>query len=342
MTVAVIGAGSWGTAVARHLAQQGCDVRLWSHSAEIAEGINTAHRNPRYLSDIDLPASVVAYTDLAECLDGASAVVFVVPSSALREVAHASAPYIAAEIPVIVLTKGIEYDTGMLMTEVVTDELGGQERIACLCGPNHAEEVSKDLPSAAVVAAPDEAIATYFQKLFHADTFRVYVSDDVIGVEICAAAKNVVAIACGIVRGMGMGDNTSAVLMTRGLAEMSRLIAARGGQPLTCMGLAGMGDLVATCTSPHSRNQTFGAAFSQGETLEEYEERTHMVVEGARACRSIRALAQRLGVEVPIADGVYDLLYNHMPLSSVAQNLYARSPHTEFYGLDGASTLQDT
>ena len=330
-TVAVIGAGSWGTAVAQLLARQGHRVKLWSHNAQVAEAINTVHRNPRYLPACELPETVVAYTDLAKSIEGAEAAVFVVPSSHLRSTAKLAAPHIGQDLPVAVLTKGIEYGTSMLMTEVVTDELANASRIACLSGPNHAEEVSLDLPASAVIASRDEVTAAYFQQLFHTDTFRSYISDDVEGVEICAAAKNVIAIACGIVRGYKMGDNTSAVIMTRGLAEMSRLVAARGGNPMTCMGMAGVGDLIATCTSQHSRNQTFGAAFAAGESLEEFESRTHMVVEGARACRSIREMASRLGVEVPIADAVYDLLYNKQPTEKVVARLYARTPGVEFY-----------
>ena len=335
--VAVVGAGSWGTAVARHLALQGADVALWAHGEETARGINEQHRNPRYLTDCALPERIAATTDLASCLAGARAVVYVVPSYALRASAHDSHAYLGANVPVAVLTKGIEYGTGMLMTDVVLDEVGDPGRVACLSGPNHAEEVSLDLPAAAVVASENPGCARFFQNLFHADRFRVYVSDDVTGVEVCAAYKNVVAIACGIVRGLKMGDNTCSLVLTRGLAEMSRLVSARGGNPMTCMGLAGMGDLVATCTSAHSRNQTFGAAFAAGETLEDFERLTHMVVEGARACRSVREGAASCGVEVPIADAVYGLLYGGVPLAEVTAGLYARAPRVEFYGLDGAS-----
>ena len=333
MSVAVIGAGSWGTAVARHLTVRGNEVHLWSHNAAAAASINESHVNPRYLASCELPETVRAFTGEAECLDGAESVVFVVPSSTLRETAARCAPFIQGETPVIVLSKGIEFGSGKLMTEVVADELGGSQRIACLCGPNHAEEVSCDLPAATVIASADRECALYFQRLFLSDRFRVYITDDVTGVEICAAAKNVVAIACGIVRGLDLGDNAAALVMTRGLAEMSRLVAACGGNPLTCMGLAGMGDLVATCTSLHSRNSTFGAAFAAGESLESYERRTHMVVEGARACRSIRELAARRGVEVPITEAVYDLLYEHAAMADVLARLYSRTPTAEFYGI---------
>ncbi len=332
-TVGVVGAGSWGTAVARQLAMNGHSVRLWSHNAEVARLVNEAHCNSRYLPGCLLPEGVTASTDLEWVLDGIAAAALVVPSSNLREVSKNCLAFLGDSTPTAVLTKGIEPTTCMLMTEVAASELDNPSRIACLSGPNHAEEVSRDLPSAAVIASENPECAVWFQQLFHSDTFRTYVSTDVVGVEVCAAAKNVVAIACGIARGLGMGDNTCALLMTRGLAEMSRLVAARGGNPITCMGLAGMGDLVATCTSSHSRNQTFGAAFATGETLAEFEGRTHMVVEGARACRSVRELARAYGVEVPISDAVYNLLYGNVPLEQITADLYARTPAAEFYGL---------
>ncbi len=331
--VCVIGAGSWGTAVAGHLANQGHEVRLWSHNAAVADAINETHANPRYLPACKLGPEVTAHTDYASCIEGADAVVFVVPSSHLRSVAHECRDFVSAELPICVLTKGIEYGTNMLMTEVVEDELGNRRRIAALSGPNHAEEVCLGMPAGAVCASTDLACAEYFKDLFNADLFRTYISNDEVGVEVCAAAKNVVAIACGVVKGLAYGDNTLSVIMTRGLAEMSRIVAARGGDPLTCMGLAGMGDLVATCTSAHSRNQTFGAALAHGETLEAYEARTHMVVEGARACRSIRHMARDLGVEVPLADAVYALLYEQKPIADIVETLFRRTPRVEFYGL---------
>ena len=331
--ITVVGAGSWGTAVARHLGGQGFDVRLWSHNTLVADAVNSTHENGRYLPGCRIGESVAASCDMAWCCEGSQAVVFVVPSQHLRSVARQAAPFVSHEVPVCVLTKGIEYGSCLLMTEVVTEELGNPHRIACLTGPNHAEEVGRDMPSGAVCASTDPGCAEHFRRLFNADRFRTYVSDDVVGVEVCAAAKNVVAIACGVVRGLDFGDNTLAVIMTRGLAEMTRIVAARGGGPLTCMGLAGMGDLVATCTSPHSRNQTFGMALSRGESLESYEERTHMVVEGARACRSIQYLARKHDVDVPLTDAVNALIYEGRTMRDVALDLFRRTPDVEFYGL---------
>ena len=220
------------------------------------------------------------------------------------------------------------------MADVVADVLGNPARVAALSGPNHAEEICQGLISAAVVACQSEGLAAYFQGAFVSQEFRVYRSQDIKGVEVCAAVKNVVAIACGICAGLGLGDNTLAVLMTRGLAEISRIVCAVGGDPMTCMGLAGMGDLVATCTSRHSRNRTFGEAFSHGESLEAYEERTGMVVEGARAALSTWELARELKIEAPLTNAVHSILYDGTELGEAAQLLLDRDPHVEFYGLD--------
>lgn len=210
---------------------------------------------------------------------------------------------------------------------------GNPARIAVLSGPNHAEEICKGKISAAVIASTHASVAQFFQRLIMNENFRIYLSDDVVGVELCAAIKNVVAIACGICTGLGYGDNALAVLMTRGLAEISRIVIAKGGKSLTCMGLAGMGDLIATCTSVHSRNRSFGCAFSQGESLQEYEQRTSMVVEGARAALSTQELCKKLSIESPLTNSVYSVLYEHAKLEDVIALLLERIPHEEFYGM---------
>lgn len=332
--IAVIGSGSWGTAAAGLLAAHADDVRVWAHSPKVAEAINRTHRNPRHLTDFDLPANVSASHDFAEVLDGAESMVMVVPSSFLRGICEELKGLVPENLPIVVLTKGIEPGTHLLMADVVADVLGNPGRVAALSGPNHAEEICQGLISAAVVACQSEALAAYFQETFVSQEFRVYRSQDIKGVEVCAAVKNVVAIACGICAGLGLGDNTLAVLMTRGLAEISRIVCAVGGDPMTCMGLAGMGDLVATCTSRHSRNRTFGEAFSHGESLEAYEERTGMVVEGARAALSTWELARELKIEAPLTNAVHSILYDGTGLGEAAQLLLDRDPHVEFYGLD--------
>lgn len=333
MKVAVVGAGSWGTAMAGRVAGAAEEVVLWAHSEEVACGIREGHRNPRYLTSYELPANVSASSDMAEALAGAQGIVFSVPSSHLRGVCAQAAPYIAPDVPVLCLTKGIEHGSGLLMSEVVADELGSPERIAALSGPNHAEEVCMGGLTAAVVASGSPETAGFFKRLVLAPEFRVYVSDDVVGVETCGAVKNVVAVVCGIAVGLGYGDNTLALIMTRGLAEVSRIVAARGGRPMTCMGLAGMGDLVATCTSRHSRNRTFGEAFARGETLDGYQARTHMVVEGAQAARSVAELARKLGVDAPITFALESVLWNGSPIAEAFDALVERFPTEEFYGI---------
>lgn len=336
--VAVIGAGSWGTAVAGLVSPNAGEVCLWSHSAFVADGINEAHANPRYLTDYVLPGTVSATTSLADAVADAGAVVVVVPSSFVRLTCADLSAHLSADVPVIVLAKGIEIGSDMLMADVAAGELGHPERIAVLSGPNHAEEVCRGTMSAAVIAAADMDLARRFQELFLSRNFRAYVSDDLVGVEVCGAVKNVIAIACGAAVGLGAGDNTLAVIMTRGLAEISRVACACGGKPLTCMGLAGMGDLIATCTSRHSRNRSYGEAMVKGVSVEEYEARTHMVVEGARAARSVYELARRKNVEVPITRAVHGMLYEGHTFEEVLDELSDRLPSEEFYGLDAVET----
>lgn len=332
--VAVIGSGSWGTAVTGVVAPQTRSIMLWSHEREVAELINRNHHNPVQLRDYELSHKVQATTSLEEALDGADAALLVVPSAFLRQVCSRLAPHVGPEVPLLVLTKGVERGTGCLMADVVEQELGNPDRIAVLSGPNHAEEISQGTISAAVVAAPHREVASFFQRLLVSPSFRVYVTDDVRGVEICAAEKNVIAIACGIAVALGTGDNTLAALMTRGIAEVSRIATAVGANPLTCMGLAGMGDLVVTCTSCHSRNRSFGEAFVAGESLADYQKRTGMVVEGAEAAASILELARAHDVQVPITQAVYDLLYNGLPLTEAIDALLGRAPFEEFYGIE--------
>lgn len=334
MKICVIGAGSWGTAISGVAAAGADEVVVWSHDVESAEGINERHVNPLYLSDYTLPENVTASMDFACATSGADGIIVVVPSPFLRSTMRAAAPHIAPETPVLCLTKGIEGDTGKLMSEVVAEEIGNPVRVAALSGPNHAEEVCRGSLSAAVIAAEEPDIATFFRDVLISPTFRIYTSADVIGVETCAAVKNVIAIICGIAAGAGYGDNTLALIMTRGIAEISRIVHARGGDPMTCMGLAGMGDLVVTCTSEHSRNRTFGVAFAHGESLEEYQSRTHMIVEGAVAARTVSQLARRLGVDAPLTFVLDDTLHNGLAFKDALATLVDRIPNEEFYGIN--------
>jgi len=333
MRITVIGAGSWGTAVSWMLGGKGHEVRLWSREPEIAEGINAAHRNPMYLPDVILDPTVFASPDMEAALHGAEAVVMVTPSIGVRSSAEAMKPFLGAETPVVILSKGVEGESNLLMTEVLEDVFGNRGRIAGLSGPNHAEEVSRGVPSATVVAAYEPKVGELFQDIFMTPFFRVYTNPDVVGVELAGASKNIVAIGAGISDGLGYGDNTKATLMTRGLAEMSRLGSAVGANPLTYMGLAGMGDLIATCTSRHSRNRNLGEMIAKGGTMQQFYDETHMVAEGAVACVTVEQLAERKGLELPITSQVRAILYDGVPVSTAEQSLLGRGAKDELHGL---------
>ena len=332
--IAVIGSGTWGTAACGLLAPHVDEVMLYARRESVAQGICETHRNPQHLPNLQLPHNVRATSSLEEAFAGATEAVWAVPSAFLRSTCVQARPYVDPNLPMLVLTKGIEPGTGLLMVDLVGEVLGNTARIAALSGPNHAEEIAEGKVSAAVIAASDEAIAERFQRLFVSTAFRAYATSDLVGVEVCGAAKNVIAIAAGMTMGLDAGDNTLAVLMTRGLAEIGRIAAACGGDPLTCMGLAGMGDLVVTCTSRHSRNRAFGIAFASGESLASYERRTGMVVEGAQAALSVWELAHKLGVEAPITEAVHAVLYESQGLEEAIDGLLGRRPHEEFYGME--------
>ena len=334
MNIALIGTGSWGTAMAGLVAGHGHTVTMWSHDAEPVVEINEHHTNACFLKDYTLPESVRATGSHEEALAGADAIIFAVPSAFLRGVAHDCAPFIEADTPVLCLAKGIELETGKLMSDVLADEIGHPERIAALSGPNHAEEICRGRLSAAVIASSEPATGAFFKELVLSPEFRIYLSDDLCGVELCGAMKNVMAIICGIAAGSGFGDNALALIMTRGLAEISRLVHACGGKAMTCMGLAGMGDLIVTCTSQFSRNRTFGEAFAKGESLASYEARRHMVVEGAAAARSVSALARAKGVDVPLTFALESTLFGGVSMAEALSTLVDRIPNEEFYGLN--------
>lgn len=333
MKVSVIGAGSWGTAVAWLLGEKSLDVTVWAREPDVADGINDDGRNPVFLSDVTLAPGVRATTEIKDAVGEADAVAVAVPSHGVRGVAQSMSEHLPQDVPVINLAKGIEQNTLMRMTQVLEEVLGNQSRLAALSGPNHAEEVSKGVPSATVVAAYSEEVAGMFQDLFMAPTFRVYTNPDVIGVELGGASKNVIAIAAGIVDGLGFGDNTKATLMTRGLAEMSRLGSHLGANPITYMGLSGVGDLIATCTSKHSRNRGLGEWVAGGGTVDGYEAETRMVAEGAKSAIALDDLAARLGIEMPITRQVRAILYEgHLP-GEAAAILMGRAAVDEFHGM---------
>ncbi|WP_165060638.1 MULTISPECIES: NAD(P)H-dependent glycerol-3-phosphate dehydrogenase [unclassified Adlercreutzia] len=334
MRVAVIGAGSWGTALAQLLASKGYEVALCCRRQEQAGEINTKHVNSLYLGNVSLLPNVVATTNLQAALQDAIAAVMVTPSRYLRNAAEKICPYISEQLPVVICSKGVEGDKGILATDMLGDVLGNPSRLAVLSGPTHAEEVVRGVPSGAVCASINETTAGFFRDLFATDAFRTYTTDDVIGVELCGAFKNVIAIAVGISYGLGYGDNTAAMIMTRGLAEMSRMVVACGGEALTCMGLAGAGDMVVTCTSNHSRNRKFGQYYlACGRSLSDFETDTHMVVEGAQACKTLQAFQTRHAVDLPLTDAVRNIIWNGAIPESEARILIDRPLKDEIYGL---------
>ncbi|HET9442032.1 MAG TPA: NAD(P)H-dependent glycerol-3-phosphate dehydrogenase [Acidimicrobiales bacterium] len=330
--VAVVGAGSWGTVVAGMLARK-TDTVLWAREPELALEIDRDHRNSTYLPGHELPPSLRGTSELAEAVAGAEVIVMAVPSHGFRDVLVQAVGAIGADVPLLSLTKGVEQGSLKRMTEVV-HELAPGRPAGVLTGPNLAREVMAGFPAATVVAFDDMAIATRLQRLFTTDSFRVYTNSDVVGCEVAGALKNVMAIASGMVDGMGLGDNTKAALITRGLAELSRLGVALGGQPLTFSGLAGMGDLVATCISRQSRNRSVGEQLGAGRTLADIVAEMNMVAEGVKTSRAVVELAARVGVDVPIAAQVVAVLYEGKSARDVIPALMRREAKPELYGLE--------
>lgn len=300
--MAVIGAGSWGTTVAS-LAAANTPTTLWARRPEIVESINTHHINPDYIGGIGLSPNLRASMSLEDTVSSADIVVMAVPSQGFRHVLSEASQFIRPWVPVVSLSKGLEAGSMLRMSQVANEVLPGHP-VAVLTGPNLASEISVGQPAASVVAIDDAVIATALQELFSSPTFRVYTNPDVVGCEIAGVVKNVIAIASGIAMGMGFGDNTRATLITRGLAEMTRLAVALGGQLESLAGLAGMGDLIATCSSTSSRNTTVGMRLGQGEALEDIIASTSMVAEGVRSSKSVLELAHQHGIDMPITEQV--------------------------------------
>ncbi|WP_410949590.1 NAD(P)H-dependent glycerol-3-phosphate dehydrogenase [Pseudonocardia nantongensis] len=329
--VAVLGAGSWGTAFAKVLGDAGREVRLWARRQEVADAINTGRRNPTYLPDVELPRGLAATADAGEALAGADAVVLAVPSQSLRDNLARWRDLIPDGVTLTNLAKGVELGTLKRMTEVIADVTGVDgDRLAVVSGPNLAAEIAQEEPTATVIACADHERAVALQTACATGYFRAYTNTDVVGAELGGAGKNVIALAVGVAAGMGLGDNSRASLITRGLAEMSRLGVALGASPLTFAGLAGLGDLVATCSSPLSRNRTFGEHLGQGASLAEAEKANHgQVAEGVKSCLSICELGGRHGVELPIADAVRRMCHEGMSAPALAKELISRAPKPE-------------
>ena len=326
--VAVLGTGSWGTALAFTASQKADRVTLWGRNAGTAEEINTRHTNARYLPAAVLPENVTAVTDIS-AVTGAEALLFVVPSKSMREVAQSvAAAGLPPETVIVSATKGIERDTGLRMTGIL-HEVFPHNPVAVLSGPNHAEEITQQMAAAAVIGSADRDSAVRLQRLFTLPWFRTYTSDDVVGIEWGGAVKNIFAIASGIAEGLGLGDNARAALVTRGLAEMTRLGMAAGGRFETFQGLSGVGDLIVTCYSRHSRNNRLGHDLGKGRALADITQSMNMVAEGVPNTDSIHMAARKYGVRTPIIDQVYAILYEEKSPAAALTELLSRDPRSE-------------
>ncbi|HEY7725652.1 MAG TPA: NAD(P)H-dependent glycerol-3-phosphate dehydrogenase [Anaeromyxobacteraceae bacterium] len=331
MRSTILGAGSWGTALASVLAGKGFPTVLWGRDPAVVGAVASRHENPRYLPGIPLPPALGATVDLARALEGAELVVLAVPSHAVRVVAIEAKRLLHAGTPVVSAAKGIEVETLMTMSEVLEDVLPVplHPYLCFLGGPSFAKEVAKGLPTAVTIAGRWERVAKQVQEAFHARHFRPYTSSDIVGCEIGGCVKNVVAIAAGLSDGMGFGANARAALITRGLAEITRLAVRKGANPLTLSGLAGLGDLVLTCSSELSRNRTVGFGLGQGKALEQIQKELGQVAEGVRNARSVHDLAARLGVEMPISSAVYRMIHEGLPAASAVGDLLGRETRAE-------------
>ncbi len=330
--MAVIGGGSWGTALALHLARRGISVHMWVYEKEVAKAINEKHENPLFLPGISLPRGVVASTRLEPVVTRAHSLVIVVPSHFYRRVVQSLTPLLPMGTWIVSASKGIEEDTLSLMTQILEENLppSYHDKIACLSGPSFAREVAAGKFTAVTLASKNPETALYFQKIFYTPTFRVYTHHDPIGVQLGGALKNIIAIAVGIADGMELGANARAALITRGLAEISRIGKKMGADPSTFLGLSGMGDLVLTCTGDLSRNRNVGLKLGKGQKLNEIVRDMKMVAEGVLNTKSAYQLAQKLNVRAPIITGMYRILYENMPLSEAVEKILSTEPRDEF------------
>ena len=337
MRVAFVGAGSWGTATASLVAKnEKHDTTLWARRAELAETINLYHENPEYLPDAPLPESLRATNDLEEALSGAEIVVMAVPSHGFRSVLKEVAAIAGSSPCYVSLTKGLEVEHRKRMSEVLTEEVEGitDSSISVLTGPNLAKEVVRGFPAASTIACKDEDVATRLQEVFQSLTFRCYRNTDLVGCELGGALKNVIAIAAGMADGLGFGDNTKATVMTRGLAEMARFGVKFGAHPLTMLGLAGVGDLMATCASPQSRNHFVGIELGKGRKIDEIIGSMNMVAEGVKSCKPIYELGQAAGVWMPITENVVRICHEGATVNELVDDLLSREIRSEFEGVE--------
>ena len=327
MNITVLGSGGWGTALALLLLENGHQVTLWSYRQEESDNLRERRENP-VLPGVVLPEGLNLTADMA-CIKNSKVIVLATPSFAVRATAAQARPFLAPGAVLVSVSKGVEKDTSLTLTDVIAQEVGEGHPVVALSGPSHAEEVSRGVPTAVVAASRDQAAAELVQDIFMNPRFRVYATDDVVGVELGAALKNVIALCAGVSDGLGLGDNTKAMLMTRGLTEIARLGEAMGGRKETFAGLAGIGDLIVTCTSMHSRNRRCGIAIGKGTPPQQAVKEVGMVVEGYYAAANAKALADKLGVEMPITQAAYEVLYHGKAPETVLQELMGRAKRHE-------------
>lgn len=320
----MIGAGSWGTAVAILLANKGYDIKLWVRDSELVDAIKNTRENAAYLPEAKLPGRIDASADIEYCCSGSEIIIIATPSHAMRDMCMKMSPLVKKEQVIVSLTKGIENVTLLRMSEIIKEMMPDNE-VAVVSGPSHAEEVAKNIPTAVVASSVKRTVAEYIQDVFMTPAFRVYTNPDITGVELGGALKNIIALGAGIIDGLGLGDNTKAAIMTRGIVEMARLGESLGANRNTFAGLSGIGDLIVTCTSMHSRNRRAGIAIGQGKTVDEVVGGTRMVVEGIRTTKSAYLLAQKQKVEMPITQEIYNLLFNKTDIRNSVLNLTMRS-----------------
>ena len=339
LPVAVLGAGSWGTTIAALLAAESKPCLLWCRSENVANEIRELRENPAYLPGIRLPKALRVTTDIEEAVEFASVVLCAIPSAYMRDVVSCAASCFRSNHVVVSLAKGLEPETHKRMTEVLREVLPQipPGRIGTLAGPNIAPELALGLPAAAVAAFEDEEAAVTVQSAVTTKIFRIYTNDDVTGAELGGVVKNVIAIAAGAILGLGLGENTKAWLLTRGVAEMARLGVALGARPMTFAGLTGMGDLIATCSSPRSRNRQVGERLARGETLEQITNSMRMVAEGIKTSKAVLEVARELNVEVPITEQVVAVLYENKPLPEAVRALVGRELTSEWWGMPRGS-----
>lgn len=329
--VSVIGAGSWGTALAKRLCENGHAVRLWCRQLQLAQHINATNTNPAYLPNVALPASLRAFSEVEEAVDSAEFVLIATPSHALRTVVP-SLPELPSRVIVISAVKGLEPQTDLRMSQVIAENLPGNNPIVAFSGPSLADEVARDIPTAIVAACENLEAARQVQTLLMGPFFRVYTHSDIVGVELGGALKNIIALAAGIGDGAGFGDNTKAALITRGLVEMTRIGTYLGADPITFAGLSGMGDLVVTCMSKKSRNRSVGEAIGRGQKLKDILASMNMVAEGVRTTQATHAFAQKHNIELPITRAVFEVLFEDKNPAQAVSDLMTREAKMEKFG----------